>query len=252
MRFDYITSDTEKFLAPFFSPRILSITFNCIWILGLLLMLLWPQKDLFNFIEEQKIPLNFLGIFGATLLINSYVNLRFGRGEMSPDDFFIGTARKEVVTFEEEHDFLANGLVEFLLHTLLLLLLLLPILVFSATISSVTPQIFVKAFSILFTSSVLCRMFGFLMYLLCGKRNLVGYLLARIFFISFVFATGFFAAFVNPILLIRSLHRGEEILGRFSMSAYSLHMIIVTSAILFLTLANQAMVRRAMHKERLT
>ena len=252
MRFDYLTNDAERSLAPFFSPRILSITFNCIWILGLLLMLLWPHKDLFNFIEEQKIPLNFLGIFGATLLINSYVNLRFGRGEMSPDDFFIGMARKKVVTFEEEYDFFSNGLVEFLLHTLFLLVLLLPMLILSANISRVTLQIFVKAFSILFTSSVLCRMFGFLMYLLCGKRSLVGYLLARIFFISFIFATGFFATFVNPILLIHSFHRGEEMLSRFSMSAYSLYMIIVMSAILLLTLANQAMVRRNMHKERPT
>lgn len=250
MRFDYLTNDTERSLAPFFSPRMLGITFNCVLILGLLLMLLWPKTDPFNFIEEHRIPLIFPVIFVAALLMNSYVNLRCGRGEMSPEEFLTRLERKNVITFEEEYEFLSYGLVQFLLHTLFLLLLMLPLLIVSATISGISLPVFSKALSVLFTTSLLCRMYGFLMYLRYGRWSRVGYLLARIFFILFIFVTGFFAGFANPILLIYSLHRGEEILTRFPLSAHSLYMIIVTAAILLVILSNHAMLRRNIYKEK--
>ncbi len=252
MRFDYLTNDAERSLAPFFSPRMLAITFNCVLVLGSLLMVLWPQKAPFNFIAEHRIPLVFLGIFVAALLIHSYVSLRCGHGEISADDFLARLERKQLITLEEEYEFLSYGLVGSLLHTLFLLLLMLPPLIASAAISGISLQVFAKAFSILFTTPLLCRMFGFLIYLFCGKWSRIGYVLTRMFFILFIFVTGLFAGFANPILLIHSFHRGEEILTRFPLSAYSLHMIMVTSAILLLTLANQAMVRRNMHKEKST
>ena len=252
MRFDYLTNDTERSLAPFFSPRMLDITFACIWILGLLLMILWPFKAPSHFIEEYRIPLIFPAIFVAALLINSYVNLLCGRGEMSRGDFLARYERKEVITLEEEHDFFSYGLVESLLHSLFLLLLMLPLLIVSATISGISLPVFAKVLSILFTASLLCRMFGFLIYLLYGRWSKVGYLLTRMFFIFSIFLTVFFAGFANPILFIYSIHRGVEIPSGFPMSAYSLYIIIVACAILLLMLANQAMVRRNMHKERST
>ncbi len=252
MRFDYLTNDAERSLAPFFSPRMLGITFNCVLILGLLLMLLWPKTDPFNFIEGQRIPLIFSGIFAAALLINSYVNLRCGRGEMLPDDFLTRLEEKDVITLEEEYGFFSYGLVQSLLHTLFLLLLMLPVLIVSATVSGISLEVFAKAFSVLFTASLLCRMYGFLMYLCYGRWSRGGYLLSRIFFILFIFVTGFFAGFANPILLIYFLHRGEEILTGFPLGAYSLYMIIVTGAIMLLILSNQTMLRRNIQKEKST
>ncbi len=249
MRFDYLTNDTEKTLAPFFSPKMLSVSLNCVWFLSLLLMVFWPKEDLFNFIEQHNIPMSFLVIFAAALLINSYVNFRCGRGEMFLNDFLSRMTRKEVITFEEEHDFFSYGMVEFVLHTLFLLVLVLPMLIISASISGISPQVLAKALSILFTSSLLCRMFGFLMYLIYGKWSLMGYLAARGFFIFFIFATGAFAAFANPILLIQALYKGNETLSLSSINAYSLYMMTVMAAILLLALAIGAMVRRKMHKE---
>lgn len=252
MRFDYLYTPTEKSLAPFFSPRMLSITFNCVWILCVLLMVFWPKMGLFNFIEENEVPLVFLRTFVAALLVNSYVNLRCGRGEMYPEDIRYKLENKEVITFEEENDFFSYGLVEALLHTTFLLLLLLPILIVSASLSGISLQVFAKALSILFTSSLLCRLFGFLIIPCYRKWSWVGYFSIRLFFIFFMFVTGVFAPFANPILLVNSFHTGEEILPRSPVSTYAVYMIVVTAAILLLTLVNQAIVRRNMHGEKTT
>lgn len=251
MRFDYLTNDGEKSLAPFFSPMMLSITFNCVWILGFVLTVFWPLKELFNFIQGHEIPLSFLGTFVGALLIYSYVNLRCGRGEIFPKNIFSRMVREGITTFEEENDFLSYGLVQSILHTIFFILLVFPLLIFSAAISGITFQEFLKALSILFTASLLCRLFSFLIYLLFGRWSLVGLLSTRIFFIFFFFATWFLASFINPILLIYSLYKGEEIVTGSPINAFPLYMMIVTSSILLLTLANQVLVRRNMHKESL-
>lgn len=252
MRFDYLTNDGEKSLGPFFSPMMLSITFNCVWIIGLLLVVLWPQRDLFHYVHGHKIPLTFLGTFVGTLLINSYVNLRCGRGEIFPKNIFSKMVREGVITFEEEHEFLSYGFVQSILHVAFFMLLAFPLLIFSANISGLSFTVFSKALSILFTASLLCRLFSFLGYLLFGRWSLMGYLSARIFYIFFFFVTGAFAAFVNPILLIYALHKGEEIFTGSSMSAYSSYIMIITAAILIVTLINHTIIKRNIFKERPT
>jgi hypothetical protein len=87
-------------------------------------------------------------------------------------------------------------------------------------------------------------MFGFLMFLFRGRWRLAGYFATRIFFILFMFATAVFAPYTNPIRLLHALYRGKELLSPFSIGAYSLYMITVTSAILCLVIANQGMVKR--------
>ncbi|MBW2322988.1 MAG: hypothetical protein JRF41_05600 [Deltaproteobacteria bacterium] len=244
MRFDYITGNTERSLSPFFSPLMISMTFNSVWILGLILLVVWPTKDLFRFFQGHTIPLTFLVVTVATLLINTYLGLRCGRGEVFPNDYFSRLARMDIKTFEEDNNFFTYGLVAFIIHSIFLLALVLPFLVVSAAISGITLPVFAKSFSILFASSLLCRMFAFLMYLVFGKWSLSGYLFARGFVIFFVFITASFAAFVNPILLIYSFYQGRELLPHFWLNAYGHFILIVTSAILILTLANQAMIKR--------
>jgi len=252
MRFDYLTSDSEKSLGPFFSPMMVSITFNCVWIIGVLLVALWPQKDLFHYLHGHKIPLTFLGTFVGTLLINSYVNLRCGRGEIFPKNIFSKMVREDVTTLEEEHEFLSYGFIQAILHVAFFILLAFPLLIFSANISGISFTVFSKALSIMFTASLLCRLFSFLVYLLFGRWSLTGYLSTRIFFVFFFFATGAFAAFVNPILLIYALYKGEEILTGSSMNAYPYYIMIVTAAILMVTLINHAIIKRNIFKERST
>ena len=40
MKFDYLSDDSQKSLAPFFSGKMLSIIFNSVWILALILNVL--------------------------------------------------------------------------------------------------------------------------------------------------------------------------------------------------------------------
>ena len=250
MRFYYLADDSEKSLAPFFSPLMLSVTFNCVWIFGALLLVFWPQKELFKFIRGHEIPLTFLGVFVGTLLISSYVNLRCGRGETFPKNIFSRMVREGVITLEEKHNFLSYGFVQSILHNIFFILLAFPLLILSATISGISLQVFAQVLSILFTAPLLCRLFSFLIYLLLGRWSLMGFLLARLFFIFFFFATGAFGAFANPILLIYAFHKGEKILTGSQMNAYSLYIMIVTSAILILTLVNNAIIRHNIIKER--
>ena len=243
MKFDYVTNDSQKSLAPIFSAKMLSITFNMVWILALILLIWTPRKALPVYLNEQVMPLNFLAVFVATLLMNTYVNLRCGRGEIFESPILVRPERERLVTFEEERAFFSYGLVEFLFHTILLLMILLPLLLVSAAISAISPRGLFEALSIIFTASFLCRLFGFLMFLSWKNRPRIGYHFARLFFCFFIFATGIFAPYANPILLFYSLYNGRDISAPFSFGPYAFHMIIMTLAILILTLANQLMVR---------
>ena len=86
--------------------------------------------------------------------MNSYVNLRCGRGEMFQESLLYKLENREIITLEEENDFFSYGLVGFLLHTIFLLLLLLPMLFISAGLSGISLQVLAKALSILFTQSL--------------------------------------------------------------------------------------------------
>ena len=244
MKFDYLTDNSEKSLAPFFSAKMLVVTFNSIWILGLILIIFWPRRTLFLFVMGHRIPLSFFVVFAVALLVNSYVNLRCGRGEIFQHRLSSRLAMENIVTFEEMRDFFSYGFVAFLLHTLFLLLFLLPLLIVSAAISAVTPVVLIKALSIIFTVSLCCRMFGFLVFLLWGRWRFVGYLTTRTFYIFFIFATGAFAGYVNPALLLHAFYGGQALFAPLSANAYFIYMIVVTFAILLLAMVNQRMVRR--------
>ncbi len=101
MKFDYSTNDTQKSLAPFFSTKMLSITFSGLWILCLILFICWPTKDLHFYVSGPEMPLSFLVIFGVTLLLNAYVNLRCGHGEIFIASIPGRPKRDELATFED-------------------------------------------------------------------------------------------------------------------------------------------------------
>ncbi len=253
MKFYYLTDESEKSLIPFFSPRMLDTTFNSVLIIVALFAAFWPWQDFAGFITAHKVPSLFLAIFSATLIINSYINLRCGSGEMSKPVIIYAWQRKEVVTFEKEHDFLHYGLIEFILHTLFLLFPFLPFLILSSAISGISLTAFARAVSIVFTASFLCQLFGFLMYLLWGRFRFfryVGYLSTRIFLIGFIFLTTLFAPTISPISIIYTLNKRLQNIGISLIDSYSLYMAMVSAAILLLIIANQIMVKRYRHKEK--
>ncbi len=242
MRFDFLTNDDEKSLVPFFSEKTTSIHFNYIWLLAVFLILLWPRNELFYYLEEQSYPTAFLATFVSALLMISYLNLRWGGGEFFQADYFYVLLNKRTASFEEENSFFSYGFVGFIIHISLLILLSLPILIASTVISGISPQAFAKAISVLFSSALFCRMFGFLIYLWCKNHNWLQYHLARLFFILFFFISGAFVSFANPIIVIYFLHKDEKILSHLPMDVYLLHMMVVPGTILLLSVALHVMI----------
>ena len=238
MKFDYLTDESQKSLAPFFSQKILSAVFHSVWIVSGLLALFWPRQHFFSFIGSDEIPALFFLIFSATLMIHSYVNLRCGRGEMNQPETY-ALYHQEAPAFEKENDFIRFGFIGFWLHTGFLILPFLPPLIISAAVSGVSMSVFMQGVSVVYTASMLCRMFGFTIYLFWGRSSTAGYLLARIFVVFFIFATLVFARVLNPLQILYKLNYYQTRVAGASMDSYFIYMAAVSLAILFLAALNQ-------------
>ena len=248
MKYYFITDDSEKSLAPFFSKMVLTASFISVVIISVILLIFWPRQPLAGFIIVNKIPFAFFLIFAATLIIYSYVNLCCGSGDMIQRGYYIIKYRTDKSTFEKEIDFFRYGLIEFLLHTLILLLPFLPLLILAASISAVSLITFVQAVFILYTASLLCRMFGFMVYLFWGRLSTVGYFVARAFMIIFIFGTFIFAPFINPLQFLYLLNKSPNAIGL----PFVLYMAIVMFATLLLILVNHTLVRGHINQEKTT
>ena len=251
MRLLYITQDNEKSLSPFFSPLMSSLTFNYVWILGVVMLLAWPHKNLYEFILSHNPPLTFMIVFAAAMIMISYIQLRCGRGEIFVKDSYGKLLREGVKTHEEEYDFLTYALPQSLLHILLFVLLSLPLLILAGAISGVRVEDLLMALFILFMSALVCRWFAFLTYLLLGRWHLWGYLLPRVFFILIFFMTALFNDFANPILLLNLFFQGEVILVRDDLSRYPLFIMLTIGLALLLGLLIHLLIRHFRRKERL-
>ena len=248
MKYYFITDDSEKSLAPFFSKMVLSASFMSVVIISVILLICWPAEPLAGFIIVNKTPLAFFLIFGATLIVYSYVNLCCGSGDMIQSGYHIIKYRTDRSTFEKEINFFRYGLIEFLLHTLFLLLPFLPLLILAASISAVSLVAFVQALFILYTASLLCRMFGFMVYLFWGRLSTLGYFTARAFILIFIFGTFIFAPFINPLQVLYLLNESPSAMGL----PFVLYMAIVMFATLLLILANHRLVKRHINQEKTT
>ena len=240
MKYYYLTDDSEKSLAPFFSKMVLAASFLVVVIIVAVMFVFWPRQPLSSFMIAEKIPHTFFLIFGATLIVYSYVNLCCGCGDMIQRGYHIIKYPTDKSTFEKEIGFYHYGLIEFLLHTLLLLLPFVPLLILPAAISAVSLITLIKAVSILFTASLVCRMFGFMVYLLWGRLSTLGYFVARTLMILFIFGTIFLAPFINPLRLLYLLNQRPNGIGL----AFVYYMVIALGAILCLSITNHILVRR--------
>ena len=99
MKYHYLTDNSEKSLAPFFSKMVLSASFVGAVIVSALVLLFWPRNPISDFIISDKVPLFFFLIFGATLIIYCYVNLCCGCGEMIRRGYHIIKYRTDLSTF---------------------------------------------------------------------------------------------------------------------------------------------------------
>ena len=175
-----------------------------------------------------------------TLIVNSYVNLCCGRGEMVQKNRHMVEYYGDKPTYETEIGFYRYGMIASLLHTFVLMLPFLPFLSMAAFNSAVSMTTFLMAASVLYTTSLCCRMSGFLVYLFWGRSSTLGYFAARFLMILLVFATLFFAPAINPLQLIYQLNQNPSL----SDCSYAIYMAAVMFAILILILKNNALVRR--------
>ncbi len=244
MKYYFLTDESEKSLAPFFSKMVLSTAFTCVVIVGLLVLVLWPRDSVGSYIIADRMPFVFFLVFGATLIVCCYLSIYCGRGESIPRFYFIRNHSYQT-TFEKEIDFLRYGLIQFLLHTLILLLPFLPFLILAASISAASLIAFAQGVLIIYCASFICRLFAFLVYLIGGRLSTVGYLAARGFMILFLFGTLIFQSEINPLQLLHMLNKNPQISGL----PFLTHMLVVSSAIVLLIIINHRLVRRHMRLE---
>ncbi len=247
MKYYYLTDSSEKSLTPFFSKMVLSAGFAIVVIVSILVLIFWPRQPLAGFMIANKIPLGFFLICGAVLIVCGYVNLSCGCGEMIARHYF-ARYRTDVSTFEKEIDFLRYGLIEFLLHTLILLLPFLPLLILAASISVASFIVFLKAVCVLYTTSFLFRLVGFMVYLFWGRLSSLGYFTARLFMVVFVFGTFLFLPHINPLQVLYDLNERPDAIAW----PFVLYMAFVIFTILLLIAANHKLVRRHINKEKTT
>ena len=246
MKFNYLTDDNEKCLAPFFSEAMIAVALYGIFTIAVLSVICWPQKSFFSYIHTGTVPILFFLTFSVTLIINSYVNLRCGRGEMNKKINFYNEVS------EKENDYLKYGLIEFLLHTLFLIIPYLPLLLLAASISGVSAANFIKALSIIFTASLFCRMFAFVIYIFEGRASWAGYLLVRAFFILFLFGTSAFVPTMNPFRILYEINTSLSRIDALYHKSYFLYMAAVSSTVFLITVVTQIKIKRHINKERLT
>jgi hypothetical protein len=240
MKYYFLTDDSEKSLAPFFTKTVLSASFLSVVIIVATMFVFWPRQPLSSFIVAEKIPHTFFLIFAAILIVYCYVNLCCGCGDMIHRRYPIMKYPTDKSTYEKQIGFYQYGLIEFLLHTLILLLPFVPLLTLPAAISAASLIAFLKAVCILYTASLICRLMGFMVYLFWGRLSTLGYFVARAMMIVFILGTIFFAPFVNPLRQLYLLNQPPKSDG----FAFVSYMVIVLLAILCLVVTNHILVRR--------
>ena len=240
MKFYFLTDESEKSLAPFFSKRVLETILVSVVIVGAFLIVFWSRRPLAELIASGNEPKIFFLVFAATLIVNAYVNLCCGGGEMVRKGYHMINYQTDKPTYEMDIDFYRYGLIEFLLHTLLLLLPFLPLLALAAFGPAVSMITFIMAVAVLYTTSLFCRMSGFVVYLSWGRASTLGYFAARALMIFFVFATIFLAPAVNPLQILYRLQQSPNSSG----DPFAIYLAVVLFAILILILINNALVRR--------
>jgi len=241
--------NSESALVPLFSSSFLAVVFNTMWLIGLLLLMFWPQKSFPLYFQEQDTPLNFLIVFLAVLLVISFLSLRSGKGEFIIQDFAERMTRTESTTQEEVNGFIMFGLVRAISQTLFLCLPYLPILIISAAITEISLPMLGGSITILYTSALACRLFGFLIYLLLGKWNQLGTLICWGFYLLLIVGTGFFAPFANPVLLIYHYFRGFEGFLIYEGQTQTYFLMSITSVIAILIFLCWFITRRSLSRE---
>ena len=227
-----IEEDPKAALAHLLAPIIIDTIAKGVWVLGILLLVFWPQEELPTYLFENDIPLNFLIISEVLLLGGAYLHLICGNGEVFPMGMtrYTDLPRK---TLEESRPFFTYGLVKFLIHIFLILVPFLPFMLFSAILTQVPWVGIVKGMMVIYSFSLFCRLIGFLAYL-NGAHKTIAYFLCRAFILSFLGVTWYFESWINPILMIYHLHQKANELMTTVVNSYTVYLAFITTMIFLL------------------
>ena len=113
MKLYFLTDESEKSLAPFYSKPVLDTVLASTVIVAAFLLVFWLRRPLAEFIATGSQPKIFFLTFAATLIVNSYVNLCCGCGGLVRKGYHIISYQTDKATYEMEIDFYRYGMIEF-------------------------------------------------------------------------------------------------------------------------------------------
>jgi len=221
--------DEDRSLSALFSGRGLSAAFELVWIMALVLLVFWPDRDIGPYLKRQSPPLVCLGTFVSAALMLAYVNFRWGAGEFARLDPFAAFEKTRRLFYEETRPFLLCGLPRFAGHVLFLTGLCLPLFIASAGVCGVTPPVFARCLSVVMGASLVARLLGCVLQLWLSGHLWLKYYLGRLLLIVFLFAADLAVPGVSPVFSLYSLQRDGAGYGR--------HMMLQGGALILLTLA---------------
>ncbi len=223
MRFDYLHNRSEKCMTSFFSANVLSATRICIGLLTICLICSWPVNPFFRYTYIGGTPLTFPILFVFSLIYVSHFHLACGKGEYLKKQYWIKYKRTDLHPMEKTLSFFTYSLPGFILHTLFIHFILLPLFILSAVASGINLNLFWVAVIVLVISAFIARLIGFLTFLMYGYWSLKSFLISRGLFSFYFFLSGLIVPAFNPIYIIYKIYKQQRF-GSFDISDFHIYL----------------------------
>ncbi len=198
----------------------------------------WPWQGFVAFMQEKRIPYTFLVVVTVLLAIQTYLHVRIGRGEVGIHHYFTREKiHQQYLPTEILLPFVRYGFPRACLQIMVMLLPFLPILLLVTVVSGFSLLTLAKALSVIFIASLVCRLWGFLMYELWGNSSILGYFVVRVFLAAAIYLSAFLNSPISPMRVLYQL----DIKAGLSQSSlfiqpYTLYMFMALGCIVLLTL----------------
>lgn len=217
-----MTQKIKQLTCDCFVPVSLTILFNTTAVVAGSMILLWPFKGTVYYLVAQTAPLLSFLLALISMTINGAVQLSWGNNEIAPSEYFDQKKMIKMSLFFSPGTFFHRWVLSSLVHNGFLLLPHIPILLLSASLCAVQWQHFIGVVVLIYIVSFLCRMIGFLFYLVFKEWELVGFLLLRGFMIIIITFTAVKKSFLNPYIVLYDVMLNNANTGILDISSYNL------------------------------
>ena len=223
----YFHDSSGHSLVPFFSKYVMSSSFYAMLILSGVAVVTWPWQGFVTFMQEQRTPYTFFVVGLALLATQTYLHLRIGRGEIGINYYFTREKiHQQYLPTEILMPFLQFGFPRACLQILTMLLPFLPILLLVVVVSGVSLLTLLKTLSVVFTASLICRLWGFFVYELWGNSSVLGYFLVRAFLGCVIYLSAFLKVPVSPFSVLYRINVKYVFLQRLPITPYMFYMLM--------------------------